>query len=32
VSIHECLRMKILLSADVLGSYLIAAATGPGSE
>src|SRR5262249_50712849 len=27
VSIHECLRMKILLLADVPGSYLVAAAT-----
>src|SRR5262249_62367256 len=32
VGIHECLRMKILLSADVPGSYLIAAAAGPGTN
>src|SRR5262249_16724305 len=32
VSLHEGLVMKILLSADVLGSYLIAAATGPATH
>src|SRR5215467_5216073 len=31
VSIHECLRIKILLSVDVLGSYLVAAAPGSHS-
>src|SRR5262245_66602037 len=32
VSIHGCLRMTSLLSADVAGSYLIAAATGPATD
>src|SRR5262249_57907130 len=32
VSIHECLRMKILLWADVSGSYLIAVAAGAATQ